>query len=216
MDFLLPILIAAIPVLFAITLHEVAHGYVAKLYGDVTAASLGRLSLNPLKHISLIGTVIVPIVLIKLTGVGFGWAKPVPVRFDQLNNPKKDMVKVAAAGPFANFLMLVFWLLIAKLVNWFGVESSSVSEILLTMCTIGVFINLILIIVNLIPVPPLDGGRVLSGLVSNQTSMLLRKIEPYGIFIVFGLIYYLVKTGYLDASLYYITSFLNQIFGLAI
>lgn len=216
MDFLLPILIAAVPVLFAITLHEVAHGYVAKLNGDSTAASLGRLSLNPLKHISLIGTILVPIILIKLTGVGFGWAKPVPVRFDQLNNPKKDMVKVAAAGPFANLLMLVFWLFLAKVINLFEVDASGVAEILLTMCTIGVFINLILMIVNLIPVPPLDGGRVLSGLVSNQGSRFLQKIEPYGIFIVFGLIYYLVKTGYLDASLHYITGLLNQVFGLAI
>ena len=216
MDFLIPILIAAVPVLFAITLHEVAHGYVAKLHGDPTAASLGRLSLNPLKHISLVGTVLVPIILIKMTGVAFGWAKPVPVRFDQLNNPKKDMIKVAAAGPFANFLMLLCWVAVAKLTLVFVAEASISREVLLSMSMIGIFINLILIIINLIPVPPLDGGRVLSGLVSDEAAKILRKIEPYGIFIVFGLIYYLVKTGHLDRSLNYITSMLGKIFGISI
>ncbi len=183
------ITIWALPVLFAITLHEVAHGWVAKKFGDTTAQSLGRLSLNPLKHIDPVGTILVPIVLIVVTGYAFGWAKPVPVNFNQLRNPKKDMVWVAAAGPFANVLMTIIWSII--LITAIGGTGSGnkFAEFFVYMSMAGIFINLVLMVLNLLPIPPLDGGRVLSGLVPNNISALLSKIEPYGLFILLGLMF---------------------------
>ena len=183
------ITIWALPVLFAITLHEVAHGWVAKKFGDTTAQSLGRLSLNPLKHIDPVGTILVPIVLILVTGYAFGWAKPVPVNFNQLRNPKKDMVWVAAAGPFANVLMTIIWSII--LITAIGGTGSGnkFAEFFVYMSMAGIFINLVLMVLNLLPIPPLDGGRVLSGLVPNNISALLSKIEPYGLFILLGLMF---------------------------
>ncbi|QMU61487.1 MAG: site-2 protease family protein [Gammaproteobacteria bacterium] len=183
------ITIWAIPVLFAITLHEVAHGWVAKKFGDTTAQSLGRLSLNPLKHIDPVGTILVPIVLIVVTGYAFGWAKPVPVNFNQLRNPKKDMVWVAAAGPFANVLMTMLWSIILVTAISSAGSENKYAEFFVLMSMAGIFINLVLMVLNLLPIPPLDGGRVLSGLVPNNISALLSKIEPYGLFILLGLMF---------------------------
>lgn len=183
------ITIWALPVLFAITLHEVAHGWVAKKFGDTTAQSLGRLSLNPLKHIDPVGTILVPIVLILVTGYAFGWAKPVPVNFNQLRNPKKDMVWVAAAGPFANVLMTIIWSIILIIAIGGTSSGNKFAEFFVYMSMAGIFINLVLMVLNLLPIPPLDGGRVLSGLVPNNLSVLLSKIEPYGLFILLGLMF---------------------------
>ncbi len=183
------ITIWAIPVLFAITLHEVAHGWAAKKFGDTTAQMLGRLSLNPIKHIDLVGTILVPAVLIATTGYAFGWAKPVPVNFDQLRNPKKDMVWVAAAGPFANIVMAIFWSIILIVFIGGAGSENSYAKFFVYMSMAGIFINLVLMVLNLLPIPPLDGGRVLSGLVPNNISALLSKIEPYGLFILLGLMF---------------------------
>jgi Zn-dependent protease len=178
------IAVAAIPVVFAITVHETAHGWAAKNLGDPTAMMLGRLTLNPLKHIDPIGTVVVPIILYMTTGFMFGWAKPVPVTWENLRKPKRDMALVAAAGPMSNLLMAVFWVLLLKLsVTWAGVLGG-LTFFLVNMAKIGVVINLILMILNLIPVPPLDGGRVLSGLLPGPWAWRLSRIEPYGLIIM--------------------------------
>jgi len=183
------ITIWAIPVLFAITLHEVAHGWAAKKFGDTTAQALGRLSLNPLKHIDPVGTILVPIVLIVFTGYAFGWAKPVPVNFSQLRNPKKDMVWVAAAGPFSNALMALVWTVVLTVAIGSAGDGNKYAEFFVYMSLAGIFINLVLMVLNLLPIPPLDGGRVLSGLVPNSISAMLSKIEPYGLFILLGLMF---------------------------
>lgn len=197
------IAIWALPVLFAITLHEVAHGYVARRLGDPTAEKLGRLTLNPLRHIDPVGTVIVPIVLLvlsKLAGGGFlfGWAKPVPVNFHNLKNPRRDMALVAAAGPLANLAMAIGWGLLLKLALamdgsaglWLGVRYMAVA---------GVTVNLVLMVLNLIPLPPLDGGRVVAGLLPGSLSHRYERIEPYGLFIIVGLL----ATGWLSKIMYW-------------
>ena len=208
------IALGALPVLFAITLHEVAHGWVAKKYGDHTAELLGRLSLNPFKHIDPIGTVIVPIALIIMTGFGFGWAKPVPVNFKLLRKPKRDMIWVAAAGPMANLGMLVFWAIVMKVAYILGSDSYWLLNSIIFMSYVGIVANLVLMLINLIPIPPLDGGRVLTGLVPNQLSHLLIKIEPFGMFIVFGLLFYLVKNNSLYGPLNYTLSIIGKFFGI--
>ncbi len=216
MNVIQAIALGAVPVLFAITMHEVAHGWVAKQYGDHTAELLGRLSLNPLKHIDPVGTVLVPIVLIIMTGFGFGWAKPVPVNFNLLRNPKRDMIFVAAAGPIANLVMLVFWAIVMKIAYMLGGESYWLFNIIIFMSYVGIVANLLLMLINLIPIPPLDGGRVLAGLVPSQLSNQLIKIEPFGIFIVFGLLFYLVKNNSLTKPLNYFYSILGKLFGIPI
>ncbi len=189
MSLIQAITIWTLPVLFAITLHEVAHGWVAKVFGDTTAASLGRLTLNPIKHIDPIGTVLVPALMLILPGnFLFGWAKPVPVSMNQLRNPKRDMTIVAAAGPFANFIMAVFWGLIVKSFIGAANAGNERAEFFVYMGIAGLVINLMLMILNLLPIPPLDGGRVLAGLTPNHFSNTLRKIEPYGFFILIGLL----------------------------
>ncbi len=183
------IAIGAIPVLFAITLHEVAHGWAARLKGDRTAEMLGRLSLNPLKHIDPIGTVAVPLILWITGGVLFGWAKPVPVGFNNLRNPKKDMIFVAIAGPGANFLMAVAWMLLFKVVYLLGLQQGLIGSWLISMAEIGLIINVLLAAFNLIPIPPLDGGRVLRGLVSESVGKILDWIEPFGLIIIVLLLF---------------------------
>ncbi|HWO94461.1 MAG TPA: site-2 protease family protein [Dehalococcoidia bacterium] len=178
--------VALIPGLFAITVHEVSHGWVARRFGDPTAYMLGRLTLNPLKHIDPLGTVIVPIAMLVMSGGAwaFGWAKPVPVAFNNLRNPRRDMVLVAAAGPISNFLMATAWALFAALqLNLLG-GTTGVEQWLLGMCVFGITINVILAVFNFIPIPPLDGGRVLSGLLPPSMSRVLDQIEPYGFVIV--------------------------------
>ncbi len=178
----------AIPMVFAITLHEAAHGYVAKHFGDYTAYQAGRLSLNPLRHIDPIGTILVPVALVIVTGgqFAFGWAKPVPVNFSHLQDPKRDMLWVAAAGPSANLLMALGWALALKLAllvpaNYF---SYPVQE----MARGGVLINLVLMVLNLVPVPPLDGGRIAVSLLPNRLAYRFAMIEPYGLIIIVALL----------------------------
>jgi Zn-dependent protease len=176
------IAIAAIPIIFAITMHEAAHGYVARHFGDMTADRAGRISLNPIHHIDPVGTILLPLITLWLGGILFGWAKPVPVNFAALRNPKKDMLWVALAGPASNFLMAIGWVLLAKLATNFPGDYYTVP--MLKMAQIGVEINVILIALNLLPLPPLDGGRVAVSLLPHRQAVMLSRIEPYGIFIL--------------------------------
>lgn len=191
----LPQLIAAwtLPVLFAITLHEAAHGWVASKLGDQTASLLGRVTLNPLKHIDPIGTIIVPIVLLilsKMTGNPFifGWAKPVPVNWNNLKHPKRDTILVALAGPSSNFLMTFFWAFIMKMGLLLQPKFPPLVA-LIFMGQAGILINLVLMALNLIPIPPLDGSRVISSLLPPKIEEIYSRIEPYGFFILLALLW---------------------------
>lgn len=179
------IAIYALPVIFAITVHEAAHGYAALRFGDTTARAMGRISLNPLRHIDLVGTLLVPALALLLGGILFGWAKPVPVDFSRLRNPRQDMVWVAAAGPGANLLMAVFWVLILKFA--ISVDLGVYSLPLQMMANGGILINAVLMVLNLLPLPPLDGGRIAVGLLPDSMALPLARIEPYGFFILIGL-----------------------------
>lgn len=186
------IAIYAIPVIFAITFHEAAHGYVAKYFGDMTAYSQGRVSLNPIRHIDPFGTVVLPLVLLaisKLFGGGFifGWAKPVPVNFGNLRNPKRDMLWVAAAGPAANLVMAIFWVLMVKLS--FTDSLGSLSLPLALMGAAGVLVNAIFMVLNLLPIPPLDGGRIMVSLLPHRMAYQFSRIEPYGFIIIIALMF---------------------------
>ena len=176
------ITIAAIPILFAITLHEAAHGYAARHFGDNTAYLQGRISLNPMRHIDLIGTVLLPLMTLMLGGILFGWAKPVPVNFSALRRPKKDMLWVALAGPASNLFMALGWALFYKLA-WMNPESYF-AEPLMEMAHIGIQINVVLLVLNLLPLPPLDGGRVAVSLLPHRQAYQLSRLEPYGMFIL--------------------------------
>ena len=170
----------ALPIIFAVTVHEVAHGWVANKLGDNTAKSLGRLTLNPISHMDLIGTVIVPAVLLFLGGFIFGWAKPVPVNWNKLANPKRDMVYVAIAGPLANLAMAIAWGVVMKIGYIIGSDNEFISTPLIYMGYAGVFINSVLMVLNLLPILPLDGGRVLAGLLPHKASYEFSKLERYG------------------------------------
>jgi len=176
------ITIAAIPILFAITLHEAAHGYVARHFGDNTAYLQGRISLNPIRHIDPVGTILLPLLTLMLGGILFGWAKPVPVNFGALRNPKKDMLWVAIAGPASNLAMALGWALMFKLAS--SSPEGYFAEPLMDMAVIGIKINIVLMVLNLLPLPPLDGGRVAVSLLPHQQAYQLSKIEPYGMFIL--------------------------------
>ncbi|WP_090332301.1 site-2 protease family protein [Nitrosomonas sp. Nm51] len=182
------IAIYALPVIFAITMHEAAHGYVARYFGDLTAYNQGRISLNPTKHIDPVGTILVPATLFivsKLTmGAGFlfGWAKPVPVNFANLRQPKQDMLWVAVAGPGANLIMAFFWALVMKFAIILPV--SDFTRPMLLMCKAGIEINVILMVLNLLPLPPLDGGRMAMSLLPHRIARHFARIEPYGFMIL--------------------------------
>jgi Zn-dependent protease len=189
-NFLFKLSIMLVPGLFAITCHEVSHGYIAWRYGDPTARMLGRLTLNPLKHIDIIGTLMIVF-------IGIGWAKPVPVVFENLRNPKRDMIWVAAAGPVTNLLLgFVSAMLLRCLVTFANPAASSGSQLsmviepLVLMLAFSVYINLLLAIFNMIPLPPLDGGRVLSGLLPYRQAAALSRIEPYGMVIIIVLVFF--------------------------
>jgi Zn-dependent protease len=176
------IALAAIPVLFAITLHEAAHGYVARHFGDMTAYQAGRISLNPLRHIDPFGTIILPLLTLMMGGILFGWAKPVPVNFAALRRPKQDMLWVAIAGPVSNLVMACGWALLYKTGLMF--PENYFAGPLLGMAMIGIQINVILMVLNLLPLPPLDGGRVAVSLLPHRQAFQLAKLEPYGMFIL--------------------------------
>lgn len=186
-DLMLTLAIWTIPVLLAITLHEVAHGWAALAFGDRTAQMLGRLSLNPLKHVDPVGTIAVPLSLLLMSWLMgsqpflFGWAKPVPVSMQNLSHPKRDMAWVAIAGPASNFVQAIGWALLLY------VQMGSATEWLHSMAIAGISINLILIALNLLPIPPLDGSRVLTALLPNQLGWQYNRLEPYGLLILIGL-----------------------------
>jgi Zn-dependent protease len=181
------VLIYALPVIFAITIHEAAHGYVARYLGDNTAYVLGRVTLNPFKHIDPIGTILMPLLLYFATSGAFlfGYAKPVPVNFNRLNHPKRDMVWVALAGPASNFIQAILWALFL-----FGLAGAGINEpFFVRMAKGGVLVNLVMWAFNLFPLPPLDGGRVLAGLLPRGNAQIfMARIEPFGFFIVMGLV----------------------------
>ena len=180
------IAIYAIPVVFAITVHEAAHGYAARHFGDNTAWSMGRVTLNPIKHIDPVGTILMPLMLYFVTAGTFlfGYAKPVPVRFGNLRNPKRHMVWVALAGPGANLVQAIAWGALFLILQGLGVTE----YFFLKMCEAGVLVNAAMFVFNLFPLPPLDGGRILVGLLPYRQAELVSRIEPWGFFIVMALI----------------------------
>lgn len=176
----------ALPLLFAITLHEAAHGYAARRFGDRTAEMLGRITLNPLKHIDPIGTIVMPLILFFATNGGFmfGYAKPVPINSRNLKNPKHDMIWIALAGPASNFVQAFFWALVLTGMVAMGFYD----DFFVGMARMGVIVNLVLAILNLFPIPPLDGGRIAVGLLPYKPASMLARLEPFGFFIVIGLL----------------------------
>ena len=204
--------VLVLPVLFAITVHEVAHGWVAKKLGDDTAFVLGRLTLNPIKHIDPIGTILVPGVLLLVGGFVFGWAKPVPVDWQRLRNPKHDMIWVALAGPGSNLLMAIGWAILLK----FGVvlNHSTITIPLLYMGSAGILINLVLMVLNLLPIPPLDGSRVVAGLLPTSLALKFGRIEPYGLMIILVLFMSGLITPILGYPLEFIRSIIYASIGL--
>ena len=180
------IAVYAIPLIFAITLHEAAHAYAARYFGDNTAYMLGRMTLNPIKHIDPIWTIAVPLTMLFFSPFIFGAAKPVPVNFNALRNPKRDSVWVAAAGPLANLAMLLAWALVTKIA--LGLPESVPVQFLAYVGQAGIYVNALLMIFNLFPLLPLDGGRILAGLLPNNLAYQYSKIEPYGMFILIGLL----------------------------
>ena len=187
------IAIYALPVILAITLHEAAHGYVAMRFGDMTAYAAGRVSLNPIRHIDPVGTVAFPLALLALakvfggSGILFGWAKPVPVNFANLRHPKRDMLWVAAAGPLSNFAMAVLWAMTVKISV--SMPGSYFALPLALMGAAGIFINVIFMVLNLLPLPPLDGGRIMVSLLPHRLAHKLSRIEPYGFVILIALLF---------------------------
>jgi len=183
------LIIAALPLLMAITMHEAAHAYAALKLGDATAARAGRVTLNPLSHIDPLGTVLIPGLMLLASGgaFAFGYAKPVPVNFACLRRPKQDMLWVAAAGPFVNLLMAIAWLLLYNQLP--KPPQSELSDAFLQMCIYGININLVLMLLNLLPLPPLDGGRIVTSLLPMRLAIPYSKIEPYGILILLLLLF---------------------------
>lgn len=181
------IAVYALPVIFAITLHEAAHGYAAKHFGDTTAYMLGRISVNPLRHIDPIGTVLVPLVTLALGGILFGWAKPVPVNFGRLANPKRDMLWVAAAGPAANLAMALAWAALLKLT--LALPPTAYALPLAEMARAGITVNGVLMLLNLLPLPPLDGGRIAVSLLPHTLAWRFARIERFGFVILLGLMF---------------------------
>jgi len=183
------IAISIIPILFAITVHEVAHGWVANRLGDPTARMLGRLTLNPIKHIDPIGTILVPGVLLLLGGFVFGWAKPVPITWQNLKNPRRDVALVAIAGPMANLMMACFWAILLRFSLSLDPQPLNLAFALFTMSQIGIIINVVLMVLNLIPFPPLDGSRIVSSLLPPRVAYQYERIEPYGTYILILLLF---------------------------
>jgi Zn-dependent protease len=180
------ITVYALPVIFAITLHEAAHAYAAKYFGDNTAYAAGRMSMNPLRHIDPFGTILLPILMYIFTPFVFGYARPVPIDFSRLRNPKKQMAWVALAGPAANFVMAFGWLVLGLLLRAAHVNEAYPHKV----AQAGVFVNVLMFVFNLVPIPPLDGGRILTSLLPSRAALKFSRIEPYGFFIVLALLYF--------------------------
>ena len=209
------IVVSILPILFAITVHEVAHGWVAKRFGDPTAQRLGRLTLNPFKHIDPIGTVLIPALLLLLkAGFLFGWARPVPVTWENLRHPKRDMVFVAIAGPAANLLMAFFWGAVAKLATVLPASADWAAVPLQLMGEIGITINVLLMVFNLLPLPPLDGGRVAVGLLPGPLAWQLSRVEPYGFFVLLGLMAFGVLWFIIQPAVSVVTALVYFVVGL--
>lgn len=204
---------AIIPVLLAITLHEVAHGYVAHCFGDASAKMLGRLTLNPLKHIDIIGTVIIPVILLALSGFVFGWAKPVPINPRNLKNPRYNMMAVAAAGPLANGAMALMWAVILKCSFLFLANEAMIFVFLKSMAVIGIRINLVLMVLNLVPIPPLDGSKIIMGLLPGSIAYKFSLLEPYGFLIILALLYLGVLNIVMGPILAMLTNGISIVFG---
>lgn len=190
--------VVALPLIFAITVHEAAHGYVAWLLGDDTARRMGRITVNPLPHIDPVGTLLVPVVMVLLVGFAIGWAKPVPVDVRRLRSPRRDSALVAVAGPAVNLLMALAWSLLLVAAQYSLHSLHAVAYPLLLMAGAGVFINLMLMALNLLPVPPLDGGRIMVGILPLGAARAFARIEPYGMFVLIALL----ATGLLGAILW--------------
>ena len=208
-DLIQTVAVYALPVLFAITLHEAAHAYAAKFFGDNTAYSMGRMSLNPIKHIDPFGTILIPILLYFATSGAFlfGYAKPVPINFGHLRKPKRDMAWVSLAGPAANFFMALLWMLAIYALALGGVQE----EFFTLMARAGVLTNLVMFAFNLFPIPPLDGGRILTSLLPNKYAYKFAQIEPYGFFIVMALVLLKVIYAWWMAPVMYVAGKLLQL-----
>jgi Zn-dependent protease len=204
------IAIYALPVIFAITAHEAAHGYAARYFGDLTADRAGRITLNPLKHIDLFGTILLPAMTIFLGGILFGWAKPVPVDFGKLRHPKKDMLWVAAAGPAANLIMAVFWLFVVKFAMTLP---ENMGLPLNLMGKAGIGINVVLMVLNLLPLPPLDGGRIAVSLLPNHLAAKFAQLERYGFVILIVLLFTGILNSILGPLINLVYGLLNFFFG---
>lgn len=209
------IILSLIPLVFAITIHEVAHGWVANCLGDSTAKQQGRLTLNPLKHLDPIGTIIIPGILLMLGGFIFGYAKPVPVNWRNLRNIRRDMALVALAGPLANLIMALLWALIIKFIIIFTGGNSYLASIFIYMSSIGIVINISLMILNLIPIPPLDGSRVVASFLHGHVAIAYARIEPYGFLIILALLALGVLSNIMQPFFQFFLTLITQLFGLS-
>lgn len=218
------ICIAAIPLIFAVTLHEAAHGWVASKCGDQTASIQGRVSLNPARHIDLFGTIILPLMMLALGGFIFGWAKPVPIAYQNLRNPRRDMALVALAGPGANLLMALLWAIIAKVSHFVFINPQAQDILRSTALFIhltsrfGIMINCVVLFINLLPIPPLDGSRVVTSFLPAPLAQKYNRLEAYGLWIFLGLIFFLYAThslGILYTPIYLLIHGIQAIFGLS-
>jgi Zn-dependent protease len=203
------IAIYALPVIFAITVHEAAHGYAARYFGDMTAHLAGRISLNPVKHIDPFGTILVPALMMMMGGILFGWAKPVPVDFSRLRNPKRDMLWVAAAGPASNLVMAILWAIVLKFAVGLPPTFSVPLEF---MAQAGVMINVVLMVLNLLPLPPLDGGRIAVSLLPNNLAYQYSKVERYGFIILIVLLFTGILSKILQPFIFAVIGLISWLF----